>query len=158
MLQRNGVGRKHTGRNKGKLVSEELKYMNLTDPISNALTVIRNGSRAKKIKVDIPFSKISEDILNILKREKFIKDFKFIDDKKQGSLRVYLKFTSNGEPVIKGLARISKPSLRVYVKKDRLPKVFGGLGIAILSTSRGIVTDTQATEMQAGGEVLCYVW
>jgi len=140
------------------LVSEELKYMNLTDPISNALTVIRNGSRAKKIKVDIPFSKISEDILNILKREKFIKDFKFIDDKKQGSLRVYLKFTSNGEPVIKGLARISKPSLRVYVKKDRLPKVFGGLGIAILSTSRGIVTDTQATEMQAGGEVLCYVW
>nr|MBU1328536.1 30S ribosomal protein S8 [Candidatus Omnitrophota bacterium] len=132
--------------------------MNLTDPISNALTVIRNGSRAKKIKVDIPFSKISEDILNILKREKFIKDFKFIDDKKQGSLRVYLKFTSNGEPVIKGLARISKPSLRVYVKKDRLPKVFGGLGIAILSTSRGIVTDTQATEMQAGGEVLCYVW
>jgi small subunit ribosomal protein S8 len=132
--------------------------MNLTDPISNALTVIRNGSAARKIKVDIPFSKIAEDILNILKREKFIKDFKFIDDKKQGALRIYLKFTSNEEPVIKGLARISKPSLRVYVKKDKLPKVFGGLGIAILSTSRGIVTDTQATEMQAGGEVLCYVW
>ena len=103
-------------------------------------------------------AKQNNDILNILKREKFIKDFKFIDDKKQGALRVYLKFTSNEEPVIKGLARISKPSLRVYVKKDRLPKVFGGLGIAILSTSRGIVTDTQATEMQAGGEVLCYVW
>jgi len=132
--------------------------MNLTDPISNALTVIRNGSMARKIKVDIQFSKISEEILNILKREKYIKDFKFVDDKKQGALRVYLKYTSDEEPVIKGLSRISKPSLRIYVKKDRIPKVFGGLGIAILSTSRGIVTDTQASEMQAGGEVLCYVW
>ncbi|MEK6732654.1 MAG: 30S ribosomal protein S8 [Candidatus Omnitrophota bacterium] len=132
--------------------------MNLTDPISNALTVIRNGSRAKKIKVDIPFSKMTEEIFNILKREKFIKDFKFIDDKKQGALRVYLKYTRDEESAIKGLARISKPSLRIYVKKDKIPKVFGGLGIAILSTSRGIVTDTQATEMQAGGEVLCYVW
>jgi len=132
--------------------------MNLTDPISNALTIIRNGAMAKKTKVDVPFSKMTEDILGILKREKFVKDYKFIDDKKQGSLRVYLKYTRNEEPVIKGLARISKPSLRVYAKKDRIPKVFGGLGIAILSTSRGIVTDTQATEMQTGGEVLCYVW
>jgi len=90
--------------------------------------------------------------------EKFIKDFKFIDDKKQGALRVYLRYTKDEKPVIKGLARISKPSLRVYVKKDKIPKVFGGLGIAILSTSRGIVTDTQANEMQAGGEVLCYIW
>jgi len=132
--------------------------MNLTDPISNALTVIRNGSMARKIKVDIKFSKITEEILNILKRDRFIKDFKFIDDKKQGVLRVYLKYTSNEEPVIKGLARISKPSLRVYVKKDKIPKVLGGLGTAILSTSRGVVTDVQAKEMQAGGEVLCYVW
>ena len=132
--------------------------MNLTDPISNALTIIRNGSMAKKIKVDIQFSKISEDILNILKREKFIKDFKFIDDKKQGVLRVYLKYTKNEESVIRGLVRISKPSLRIYTKKGGIPKVFGGLGSAILSTSRGIVTDTQAIEMQTGGEVLCYVW
>jgi len=132
--------------------------MNLTDPISNALTVIRNGSMARKIKVDIKFSKMTEEILSILKRDRFIKDFKFIDDKKQGILRVYLKYTSNEEPVIKGLARISKPSLRVYVKKDRIPKVFGGLGIAILSTSRGVVTNVQAAEMQAGGEVLCYIW
>ena len=132
--------------------------MNLTDPISNALAVIRNGSKAKKIKVDIPFSKMTEEIFNILKREKFIKDFKFIDDKKQGVLRVYLKYTKDEKSSIRGLARISKPSLRIYVKKDRIPKVFGGLGIAILSTSRGIVTDTQAIEMQAGGEVLCYVW
>jgi len=122
------------------------------------LTIIRNGSTARKIKVDIKFSKITEEILNILKRDKFIKDFKFIDDKKQGALRVYLKYTSNEEPVIKGLARISKPSLRIYVKKDRIPKVFGGLGIAILSTSRGVVTNVQAAEMQAGGEVLCYIW
>ena len=132
--------------------------MNLTDPISNALTVIRNGSMARKIKVDVKFSKITEEILNILKRDKFIKDFKFVDDKKQGVLRVYLKYTSNEEPVIKGLARISKPSLRVYVKKDKIPKVLGGLGTAILSTSRGVVTDVQAKEMQAGGEVLCYIW
>lgn len=132
--------------------------MNLTDPISNALTIIRNGSMAKKIKVDIPFSKLCEEILGILKREKFIKDFKFIDDKKQGVLRVYLKYNRNEESLIKGLQRISKPSLRIYVKKDRVPKVFGGLGIAILSTSRGIVTDAQAQEMQTGGEVLCYVW
>lgn len=132
--------------------------MNLTDPISNALTVIRNGSMARKIKVDIPFSKISEEILSILKRDKFIKDFKFIDVKKQGVLRVYLKYTSSEEPVIKGLARISKPSLRIYVKKDRIPKVLGGLGVAILSTSRGVVTNTQAAEMQTGGEVLCYIW
>ena len=132
--------------------------MNLTDPISNALTVIRNGSMAKKIKVDIPFSKMTEEIFNILKREKFIKDFKFIDDKKQGTLRVYLRYTKDEESDIRGLSRISKPSLRIYVKKDEIPRVFGGLGIAILSTSRGIVTDTQAIEMQAGGEVLCYVW
>src|SRR3989338_9025181 len=132
--------------------------MNLTDPISNALTIIRNGTMAKKIKVDIPFSKLCEEILGILKREKFIKDFKLIEDKKQGILRVYLKYTRNEESVITGLERISKPSLRIYTKKDSVPKVFGGLGIAILSTSRGIVTDSQAQEMQTGGEVLCYVW
>jgi len=132
--------------------------MNLTDPISNALTIIRNGNMASKTKVDIPFSRICEEIMNILKREKYIKDFKFIDDKKQGVLRIYLKYTKNEEPVIIGLSRISKPSLRIYAKKDSIPKVFGGLGMAILSTSRGIVTDTQAREMQTGGEVLCYIW
>ncbi|MFA5389488.1 MAG: 30S ribosomal protein S8 [Candidatus Omnitrophota bacterium] len=132
--------------------------MNLTDPISNALTIIRNGNMAAKTKVDMPFSKMTEEVLNILKREKYIKDFKFMDDKKQGTLRVYLRYTKDAEPVIKGIERISKPSLRIYVKKDRLPKVLGGLGMAILSTSRGIVTDSQAKEMQTGGEVLCYVW
>lgn len=132
--------------------------MNITDPISNMLTIMRNGAMAHKTKVDVPFSKMCQEILEILKREKFIKDVKVIDDKKQGLLRIYLRYTKDQEPLIKGLKRISKPSLRVYVKKDNIPVVFGGLGIAILSTSRGIVTDVQAKEMQTGGEVLCYVW
>ncbi len=132
--------------------------MSLTDPIANMLTIIRNGLMSNKIKVDAPFSKISQELLSIIKREKFIKDFKFIDDKKQGLLRVYLKYTKTGSPAIKGLKRISRPGLRRYVKKERIPVVLGGLGIAILSTSRGIVTNLQAKEMQTGGEVLCYVW
>lgn len=132
--------------------------MSLTDPIANMLTVIRNGLMAKKIKVDVPFSKISQEILSILKREDYIKDFKFIEDKKQGLLRIYLRYTKTGEPAIEGLKRVSKPSLRNYVGKDKIPSVLRGLGIAILSTSRGVVTDTQAKEMQAGGEVLCSIW
>jgi len=132
--------------------------MSLTDPIANMLTIIRNGHMANKIKVDVPFSKISQEILGIFKREKFIKDFKFMDDKKQGLLRVYLKYTKTGAPAIKGLKRISSPGLRVYAKKNKTPKVLGGLGAAVLSTSRGIVTNMQAREMQTGGEVLCYIW
>jgi small subunit ribosomal protein S8 len=130
----------------------------MTDPIANMLTIIRNGIMLRKTKVDVPFSKISQEILNILKREKFIKDFKFIEDKKQGILRVYLRYTKTGESAIKGLKRVSKPGLRIYVNKDRIPSIFAGLGIAILTTSRGIVTDVQAKEMQTGGELLCYVW
>lgn len=132
--------------------------MSMTDPIANMLTIIRNGLIAKKIKVDVPSSKISSEILDILKREKFIKDFKPIEDKKQGLLRVYLRYTSAGDSAIRGLKKISTPGLKSYVKKDRIPRVVGGLGVAILSTSRGIVTDLQAREMQTGGEVLCYVW
>ena len=132
--------------------------MSLTDPIANMLTIIRNGGMASKIKVDAPFSKISQEILDIFKREKFIKDFKFMEDKKQGLLRVYLKYKKTGEPAIEGLKRISKPGLRIYVKKDKIPSVLGGLGTAILSTSRGIVTDVQAKEMQTGGEILCHIW
>jgi len=132
--------------------------MSLTDPIADMLTIIRNGIMSNKIKVDVRFSKLSQEVLGILKREKFIKDFKFIEDKKQGLLRVYLKYTQSGASAIQGLKRISRPALRRYVKKDRIPKVLGGLGIAVLSTSRGVVTNMQAKEMQAGGEVLCYVW
>lgn len=132
--------------------------MSLTDPIANMLTVIRNGLMSKKIKIDVPFSNISQEVVAIFKREKFIKDFKFMDDKKQGLLRIYLRYRSSGKPAIEGLRRISKPSLRIYVKKDRIPKVLGGLGVAVLSTSRGIVTNLQAKEMRTGGEVLCYIW
>jgi len=132
--------------------------MSMTDPIANMLTIIRNGIMLRKTKVDVPFYKISQEILNILKREKFIKDFKFIEDKKQGILRVYLRYTKTGESAIKGLKRVSKPGLRIYVNKDRIPSIFAGLGIAILTTSRGIVTYVQAKEMQTGGELLCYVW
>jgi len=132
--------------------------MSLTDPIANMLTIIRNGILPRKIKVDVPFSKLSQEVLTILKREQFIKDFKFIDDKKQGLLRAYLKYTKTGSSAIKGLKKISKPGLRIYVKKDKIPTVLGGVGIAVLSTSRGVVTDMQAREMQTGGEVLCYVW
>jgi len=132
--------------------------MSLTDPIANMLTIIRNGFMSNKIKVDVPFSKISQEIVGIFKREKFIKDFKVIDDKKQGLLRIYLKYTQTGAPAVKGLKRISRPGLRIYVKKDRIPKVLGGLGTAILSTSRGVVTNVQAKEMQTGGEVLCHIW
>ena len=132
--------------------------MSLTDPIANMLTVIRNGIMSKKIKVDVPFSKISQEILDILKREKFIKDFKFMENEQQGLLRVYIKYTKSGTAAIKGIKRISRPGLRRYIKRDRIPRVLGGLGIAVLSTSRGIVTDLQAREMQTGGEVLCYVW
>ena len=132
--------------------------MSLTDPIANMLTIIRNGLMSNKTKVNVPFSKISQEIVGIFKREKFIKDFKVIDDKKQGLLRIYLKYTKTGESAAKGLKRISRPGLRIYVKKDRIPRVLGGLGTAILSTSRGVVTDVQAREMQAGGEVLCYIW
>lgn len=132
--------------------------MSMTDPIANMLTIVRNGTMSKKIKVDVPFSNISQEILSILKREKFIKDFKFIDDKKQGLLRVYLRYRVTGDSAIIGLRRISRPGLRRHVKKDRLPIVLGGLGVAILSTSRGVVTNVQAKAMQTGGEVLCYVW
>ena len=132
--------------------------MGMTDPIANMLTIVRNGLMSNKTKVDAPFSKISEEILGILKREKFIKDFKLIDDKKQGLLRVYLKYDKSGAPAIKGMRRISKSSLRIYVKKDKIPSILGGLGVSILSTSRGIVTDVQAREMRTGGEVLCNVW
>ncbi len=133
-------------------------YMSITDPIADMLTRIRNASRAKKEKVDVPFSKLSQEVLSILKREKFVQDFQFIEDKRQGELRVYLKYTKSNQPAILGIKRVSRPGLRIYARKDKLPRVYGGLGIAILSTSRGIVTNAQAREMNAGGEVICYVW
>jgi len=132
--------------------------MVMTDPIADFLTRIRNANTVYHDKVEAPASKAKRAIANILKEEGFIRDCEFIDDNKQGIIRVYMKYGPNKERVITGLKRISKPGLRVYARKDQVPKVLGGLGIAIISTSQGIMTDKEARKRGLGGEVLCYVW
>ncbi len=132
--------------------------MTMTDPIADMLTRIRNANMARHEKVEIPASNVKKEIARILKEEGFVRDVEFIDDNKQGLIRVFLKYGADNEFVISGLKRISKPGLRVYAKKNEVPRVLGGLGIAILSTSNGILTDKQARSAQAGGEVLAYVW
>ncbi|NLB33593.1 MAG: 30S ribosomal protein S8 [Tissierellia bacterium] len=132
--------------------------MVMTDPIADMLTRIRNANHAKHEFVDIPASKIKKEIANILLEEGYIKGFDVIDDGKQGIIRAELKYQQNKERVITGIKRISKPGLRVYVGKEDTPRVLGGLGIAILSTSQGIVTDKKARTQGVGGEVICYVW
>jgi small subunit ribosomal protein S8 len=132
--------------------------MVMTDPIADMLTRIRNANHAKHEFVDIPASKIKKEIANILLEEGYIKGFDVIDDGKQGIIRVELKYQQNKERVITGIKRISKPGLRVYVGKEDTPRVLGGLGIAILSSSKGIVTDKKARKQGVGGEVICYVW
>jgi len=132
--------------------------MVMTDPIADMLTRIRNANMVGHEKVEIPGSNMKKAIAEILKNEGFIRDAEFIPDNKQGIIRVFLKFGPNSERVITGLKRISKPGLRVYAKSNEIPRVLGGLGIAILSTSTGIMTDKEARSKQVGGEVLCYVW
>jgi len=132
--------------------------MGMTDPIADFLTRIRNANMVMHEKVEIPASKSKVAIAEILKNEGFIKDFELIEDGKQGVIRVFLKYGPNREKVISGLKRISKPGLKVYCKKDEIPKVLGGLGIAIISTSKGIMTDKEARKEGLGGEVICYVW
>jgi len=132
--------------------------MAVTDPIADMLTVIRNASRIRRDIVEVKNSRFSEEIMKILKEEKFVSNYKVIEDTKQGILRVYLKYSKTGSPAILGLKRVSKPGLRIYKKGDELPKVYGGLGIAIISTSAGLLTDKQAREKKIGGEVVCYVW
>ena len=132
--------------------------MVMTDPIADFLTRIRNANMVMHEKVEIPASKTKIAMAEILKNEGFIKDYEQIEDGKQGINRVYLKYGANKEKVITGLKRISKPGLKVYCKKDEIPKVLGGLGIAIISTSKGIVTDKEARKLGLGGEVICYVW
>ncbi|ADG81196.1 30S ribosomal protein S8 [Thermincola ferriacetica] len=132
--------------------------MVMTDPIADFLTRIRNAVMVNHDKVEIPASKVKKAITEIFKEEGFIKDCEFIDDGKQGIIRIYLKYGDNREKVITGLKRISKPGLRVYAKKDEIPRVLGGLGVAIISTSQGIMTDKQARKLGLGGEVLCYIW
>ena len=130
----------------------------MTDPIADMLTRIRNANNAKHDSVDIPASNIKKQLAQILLDEGFVKGFDVIEDAKQGVIRVDLKYGTQKEKVISGIKRISKPGLRVYVKSHDVPRVLGGLGIAIISTSAGIITDKQARKDVVGGEVICYVW
>ena len=132
--------------------------MNTTDPIADMLTRIRNANSAKHKEVDVPASNMKRAIAQILLDEGYIASFEEIKDEKQGMLRITLKYDENGKRVIDGLKRISKPGLRIYVKKDELPQVLNGLGIALISTSKGIKTDKEARKEGLGGEVLAYVW
>ena len=132
--------------------------MVMTDPISDFLTRIRNANSVNHEKVEIPASKMKRTLSQILKDEGMIRDFEYIDDGLSGIIRVHLKYGPNKQKVITGLKRISRPGLRVYAKKDEIPRILGGLGIAIISTSRGVMTDKQARKQGLGGEVLCYVW
>jgi len=131
--------------------------MSRTDLIADALTMMRNALLAKKDNVDIPASGSLKAILEILKKEAYIDNFKFIEDKKQGILRIYLKYLAS-KPAIRNIKRVSKPGLRVYVKRDKVPSVLRGKGLAIISTSRGIMTDKEAKELGVGGELIAYVW
>ena len=132
--------------------------MQITDPIADMLTRIRNANTAKHETVDIPASNMKKAIAEILNNEGYIKGYQIIEDGKQGVIRVTLKYTSNKEKVISGIKRISKPGLRMYAPADELPRVLKGLGIAIISTSKGILTDKEARKLHIGGEVLAFVW
>ena len=132
--------------------------MNMTDPVADMLTRIRNSVRAKLPKVDIPSSKLKVEIARILKSEGYVANFKVNDDGKQGMLRVYLKYGPGMERVITDVQRVSRPGCRIYCGKDRIPRVYGGLGINILSTSRGLMTGRAAAREGVGGEIICNVW
>ncbi|WP_047983275.1 30S ribosomal protein S8 [Ornithinibacillus californiensis] len=132
--------------------------MVMTDPIADMLTRIRNANMVKHEKLELPASKIKTEIADILKREGFVRDYEVIEDNKQGVLRVFLKYGVNEERVITGIKRISKPGLRVYAKAGEVPRVLNGLGIAIVSTSKGVLSDKEARAQAVGGEVLAYVW
>ncbi len=130
----------------------------LTDPIADMLTRMRNAILIKNEKVDMPASKMKVEIAKMLKEEGFIKSYKILKDKKQGMLRVVFKYTPDNHAIISGLRKISKPGRRVYVGKDEIPSVMGNMGIAIMTTSKGIMTDKECRRDGVGGEVLCYIW
>ncbi|AHV99206.1 MULTISPECIES: 30S ribosomal protein S8 [Paenibacillus] len=132
--------------------------MTMSDPIADMLTRIRNANIVRHETVELPASTLKKQIADILKREGFIRDAEFVEDNKQGLIRIFLKYGPNQERVISGLKRISKPGLRVYTKSNEVPRVLGGLGIAIISTSKGVMTDKEARQAKSGGEVLAYVW
>ena len=129
-----------------------------SDPIADFLTRVRNASRAEHEKVDIPPSKLKVRVAEVLKDEGFIKNFRLLEDTTQGTLRVYLKYGSANERMISGLVRVSTPGRRVYVTRDRIPSILGGMGVALMSTSRGVFSDRDARKQGVGGEVLAYVW
>ena len=132
--------------------------MGMTDPIADMLTRLRNGSKAGKKWVDIPASKLKKELARILAEEHFIQNFYVVEDRKQGELRLFLKYDKREKPIIKGIRRVSKPGLRKYSRADGLPRVLNGLGIAVISTSSGVMTDRDARRKGVGGEVICYVW
>lgn len=132
--------------------------MSVTDPIADMLTCIRNACKARHKKVDVPSSRMKIELAKVLLREKYVNNFKTIDDRKQGVLRIYLKYDPEKKSIISSVKRISTPGCRVYVDKDSIPRVLGGMGTAILSTSRGILTDKEARSEGVGGEVVCHIW
>jgi small subunit ribosomal protein S8 len=132
--------------------------MNMTDPIADMLTRIRNAVAAKHDYVNVPASKLKVAIAHVLKEEGFIRDFEILEEEPRKTLRIYLIYVGKKEPLLTGIRRVSKPGLRVYVQKREIPRVYGGLGVAILSTPQGVMTGQQAWRQQVGGELLCYVW
>lgn len=132
--------------------------MAMTDPVSDMLTRIRNATTVRHDRTDVPASRMKLELAKILKQEGFIRTFKVLDEGPQGVIRVYLKYSDDGEPVIHGLRRVSRPGRRVYRAVGDLPKVRNGLGVAVISTNRGVITDEQARGLRVGGEVLCEIW
>ena len=132
--------------------------MSVSDPIADLLTSIRNACKAKHKKVDVPASRLKTEIVRVLLKEKYINNYKSIDDKKRGILRIYLKYDQRERPVIQGIERVSKPGRRLYVRRHEIPKVQGGLGTALVSTPSGIMTDQEAREEGLGGEYVCRIW
>lgn len=132
--------------------------MSVSDPVADFLTCIRNAIGARHRRLDVPSSRMKTALAKVLLRERFINNFKTIEDTKQGVLRIYLKYTNDETSVITDLKRVSKPGRRVYVGKERIPRVMGGLGVSVVSTSRGLMTDREARDAGLGGELICQVW
>ena len=131
--------------------------MSVSDPIADTLTIIRNALRAHKETVEFPASKLLERVMHIFKNDGYVEDFRLLKDDKQGILKVYLKYADN-KPAIIGIKRVSRPGLRVYADNGRIPRVLNGLGTAVLSTSKGVISDREARKLKIGGEVVCYIW
>jgi len=129
-----------------------------TDPISDLLTRVRNANKARQRKVDVPASQLKVNIVDLWKKSGFVRNYKLFRQDEKGVLRIYLKYAGKNQPVIQGLRRVSKPSRRVYAPHTKVPKVLGGIGVGIISTSKGIMTDTAAREGKVGGEILCSIW